>query len=565
MHSLKRYDRFKRGILLGLFFLFFSILFVFPLMKHGVLFYGDDMAYHINRINEIVANFKHGNYFPVIYTHYFRQIGYPLNIFYPWLTLIPFAIFRLTIQNPVTAIYIGIIFYTFLTFILMYWIGRKFLSTPATLIFSLLYIYSGYRTIDIYARFAVGEFLALTFLPLCFYGFYEILYGDRKYWPAFTIGSTLVVLSHLLSAFIVVFFLGIIFLVSLYWLKQRWQRVCTFLLSGILALFSSAIFLLPFIGQELFQKFAQPSPATLIPKSLPTLISASLSNNFNRVPDQGIYNIGFALLMVIILGLVYFKKLDFKYRIIYLLGTLTFLASSNIFPWNLAQPTFFNVIQFPFRLLILPTLLLSLSGAKIFELIWQDHSTFKAPVKLYQGLMMTAALLLIVLPWYSGTRAYREAATPAVKAYHQHDFNRSVAPILLYLTQYAPKKALPTSDDVINHIAVINGQKQQLTVIKGAPNTLKFVNKRFEKAQQVDLPMFYYKNLVATSGKHVLKITESTRGTVQIKRQGQFITPKIQIHYQLSAMDKSGIFISLITWLGLALIPFYRRYGWLKK
>lgn len=76
-----------------LLFIVLSFLFVLPLQKNGVIYFGDDMNYHVNRIIELIKNFKHGNLFPYIYTYTFDKVGYPLGIFYPWITLTPFAFF----------------------------------------------------------------------------------------------------------------------------------------------------------------------------------------------------------------------------------------------------------------------------------------------------------------------------------------------------------------------------------------------------------------------------------------------------------------------------------------
>ena len=39
-------------------------------------------------------NIKQGNWFIGIYTYSFGKIGYPLNMFYPWITLLPFALIK---------------------------------------------------------------------------------------------------------------------------------------------------------------------------------------------------------------------------------------------------------------------------------------------------------------------------------------------------------------------------------------------------------------------------------------------------------------------------------------
>lgn len=76
-----------------IFFITLSIWFIYPLQKSGVIYFGDDMEFHVNRILELINNLKRGNIYPYIYTYTFDKIGYPLGMFYPWITLLPFAFF----------------------------------------------------------------------------------------------------------------------------------------------------------------------------------------------------------------------------------------------------------------------------------------------------------------------------------------------------------------------------------------------------------------------------------------------------------------------------------------
>ena len=101
----------RTDVLIYLMFIFFSILFVLPICH---LRMSDDLAFHINRIQELSQCLRRGN-LPQIYTYTFGKFGYPIGIFYPQLTIIPFAIFSMILHSTVKGIYVGIIFFTFLT------------------------------------------------------------------------------------------------------------------------------------------------------------------------------------------------------------------------------------------------------------------------------------------------------------------------------------------------------------------------------------------------------------------------------------------------------------------
>ena len=115
----------RNGILITILFIFLSVLFIYPLQKQGIIYRSDDLAYHINRITELVANFRKGNFHPYIYTFSFNKVCFPLGIFYPWLTLVPFALFSILLGSNILGIYAGFAFYTFLTLLFVYICVRR--------------------------------------------------------------------------------------------------------------------------------------------------------------------------------------------------------------------------------------------------------------------------------------------------------------------------------------------------------------------------------------------------------------------------------------------------------
>ena len=50
-------------ILLTIVFIILSLIFVLPFAKMNTIFSGDDMYYHLQRINELINNFRNGNFF----------------------------------------------------------------------------------------------------------------------------------------------------------------------------------------------------------------------------------------------------------------------------------------------------------------------------------------------------------------------------------------------------------------------------------------------------------------------------------------------------------------------
>ena len=79
----------------------------------------------------------------------------------------------------------------------------------------MLQLFIAYRTADAFARFALGEFLGMVFLPLIIYGLYAVMYGKEKDWPYLALGLGKVIFSHNLSTamdlLVVIILFGLVF------------------------------------------------------------------------------------------------------------------------------------------------------------------------------------------------------------------------------------------------------------------------------------------------------------------------------------------------------------------
>lgn len=543
-----------------LFFISLSLLFVVPLQKNGVIYFGDDMNYHVNRIIELIKNFKHGNLMPYIYTYTFDKVGYPLGIFYPWITITPFAFFSILLGN-VNGIYAGFAFYTFLTLVFTYICVKKMnKSSFQANVVSIMYTFCAYRTIDAFSRFALGEFLGMVFLPLCIYGIYAVMFGNKKDWPFLAFGVSFTLLSHVLSTFIIALTLLIIFILCIWFVKDKADCLLQIIKAVIIAISSSAIFLFPFVEQELFQKYNPPSPYDVSQTAnyMDEIVMSSLRNSVLRYAPGRPYGIGIVLLLVIVFGLLLFKKFDLTSKIVYLLGVFSFICASSIFPWILFKHTPVSLIQFPIRILMITSILLSYSGGDVAEIVYREN-TFSITSKSF--FFKAAILLLIIMPWFSSINQLKSdplsnSTTNRVYTGSMKEYKVDSA---WYLDQYTPKKSMRYFKDLKNHIALINGRKKKIHKITSQPNEQIYNIRNLKSGDYIDLPIALYKNLhVYQNGKEI-KLMTGKRNTITFKAVS---SGKIVVKYVPSLIDKLGVLLSFVTWL-VALI--YVAYVYFKK
>ena len=552
MTVLKEYIKKHRSkIILELIFILLAILFVLPFVSHGFIPAGDDLGYHFDRVIEIADNFKHGNFFPQMYTYTFYRFGYLLNSFYPWLTIVPFAIFKNIFSNQVIAFAWGFGLYIFIGLNITYHVSNKLFKNKVQSFFTaLIYIFSGYLLTDGYSRFAFGEFIAMIFIPACFYGFYAVLFGNKKDWPYLAFGMSAIMLSHVLSTFIVTMTFTILFVVLFHWINDRKERIKRLAFAVGVFITSSAIFLLPFVQQELYQKFAQPSPMPLSgPNFGDNVISALNSNNGD--------NLGFIIISVLILGLIFWKALNKLEKSCYVIGTIVLAFTTSLFPWTMLTNTFLDVIQFTFRFDMVITILYAVVAGKIVRVVL-DKIFAKNNDRIKKSLVSVGALLIILVPWLGDVTNilnYQMAGTP-----EQYRFTKSYKLFTdqngLWMDQYTPEKGQSALGGVTERLAIVDGNQVQLHSkdIKSLPNGLKFTGNLVDSAKSVILPTYNYKNIhVYRNGKQI-KWSPNSQDLIQVDSGSGPITVK----YVLSFVDWLAIILSFATWI-IALVMYVRR------
>lgn len=164
------------------------------------LIVGHDIEYHAARINGIYEGIKAGQ-FPVrVNPVQLEGYGYISGIMYPQLFLYFPALlkfFNISTTLGLKLLFLGA---NLGTSILCYYSVKHICKNERVALYAtLLYVFNPYRLMNFYLRGAVGECLAMTFLPLVLWGTYEILWNNRKKWYLLTLGMCGVLNSHILS------------------------------------------------------------------------------------------------------------------------------------------------------------------------------------------------------------------------------------------------------------------------------------------------------------------------------------------------------------------------------
>lgn len=227
-----------------------------PLFIDGL--YGDDLLFHLWRIEAIKSGLEK-HIFPVkIYDIFMGGKGYASGVYYPDLFLYIPAVLRLfgvSLQVSVKALYLII---TIITTCNCYYVC-KYISDrqEVAIIVSFVWTTCNYRLEDMYVRAAIGETIALAFFPLVIGGIYVMLYEIGENWYKksigwLVVGMTGIIESHILSVELVVILGTLILGIHIGMVNKK--KILSILFSIISTLMINAGFLIPFATYMLSEK-----------------------------------------------------------------------------------------------------------------------------------------------------------------------------------------------------------------------------------------------------------------------------------------------------------------------
>ena len=338
--------------------LIFTAFISVPLFSSTHIIAGHDWIFHIMRIEGMKDSLA-GGQFPVKITGYsFNSYGEASGIFYPNLFLYIPAIFRLCNISVAVAYNLFCILINLATVLCTYWaFSRLFNSNCLGAITSMIYSGFFYRLIDIYSRAAIGEALAMAFMPLAVISLWLMLHRQTSYWIPFTIACTCVLQSHIISSLMLAAICICIILYSYRQLKQR-ENLTALTKSAIFILLLNIWFYVPFYN--FYHQFEFNMQNSILEDHI---LSNRVSTwaTFNYV--QGFF--GYAIVLVIALFIIkhFFKKhsginMTPAFYFMLLISIVTVILTFARTPWVILKTIPYvdrcmDVIQYPFRVMMI--------------------------------------------------------------------------------------------------------------------------------------------------------------------------------------------------------------------
>jgi hypothetical protein len=247
-------------------------------------------------------------------------------------------------------------------------------NKKSALISSFIYGFASYRLIDMFTRAALGETLAFVFSPIIIYGMYEIIYGDYKKFYILTIGMSGLILSHLISTYLIGIVLVIMCLVNIKKLFKEKKRILYLVLAALATVCLTAYFIFPMLEQMLSGKFIfnnLDETSKLLERSLP-IWSIFIEFPYHVLRKLWIpTGIGIGFIVLIYYYFKNFKNYDKFTHFCFITAMIFLICATNIFPWNLFQ-NILSPIQFPWRFYFISVLLLSVGSGLMLSKSTKD-------------------------------------------------------------------------------------------------------------------------------------------------------------------------------------------------
>lgn len=558
-----------------LYFLLLSVIMFWPLHHMTYLYRGQDLKFHISRIEELYHCLRDGGFFVYLSTYTGNKIGIATNVFYPNLFIYLYAGLRFIIRNPIKAVYIGTWLVNLLSLLSSYFSYKIFSkSNLKAFLFANIFGLSTYRYTDILWRFDLGEFIALIFVPLTLVAFYEMLYERKEqYWPLLAIGMAGLLYSHMMTVMIMTAFLLLVYLCSLPKLKER-KTVFLHLAYAALSFIVLGLgFLVSFFKFYTSGSIRHPKlPFTFLNSAyVPSqLFNATINNQLVRP-----FNLGLISLFIIGLVIFNYKKIDRFYRYLFWLAMIFLWMATRLFPWSVVPDTITTMLQFPYRFLMLAAIFMAAVGAEVIA----NFTGGKVIAALLPFMLLISVASVYHFVDYGNRKVdiVYEQMDPYVhprlmtkEQQHIHpsrfDLHQYYANLLGTKTHYGYNDYAPwqmkvdEQDDlnnfkqIIKHRYQINGHGYPLEKLASIPNGLVMKLKLEKGAPKVSLPFYIYQHndyqLVVNGQSKKVKSDQFYNLQTDLKK-GQ---NTIRVQYIPAT---SQIVAVVISWLGFVILLLY--------
>ena len=515
----------------------------------------DDGWLHLLRLIGVDNSFTNGT-FPLVAPYFCNNWGYSMTAFYP--PIVTFIPYLLGIISGSFSIGLKLFatLATILSGIFMYNFVNEATKKKGIAFFSaIIYMTFPYRLEDVYNRYAIGEFTAFVFIPLVFQGLYNLLHGDKKRHFYIAIGATGLLLSHTISTLYTAVFcvFYILFNVKTFFKKDV---IIKCVINGVFILLMSLMFLLPILEFKSQTEYSIFRPEVM--KTGSQYMPDKTIKPWQFLKDKGEENgvsfvVGIPFILMVAIGILVYSKIDKKHKDFYLisaiLGIISFVMCTNLFPWAI-MPNFLCNIQYPWRMLGFAMFFFSpICAMNIYYLAKATNR------KWLQNLVYIIFIIVIMIFTAIELKTYKTEDKTIDKKYEQEIKENPEIHYFSINRDYMPLKALVKQRTYLlsrsDSVYILSGKAEIIKEEKEALY-LEVELQNGEKGTELELPFLFYPGYDVKLQYEDLEVnletSETENGFIKIVIPDDFTEGKIIVNYTATILDKvayilSGVFI----------------------
>ena len=545
-----------------------SLIAAIPLINLRI--YGTDDGYvHMLRIFGMEQILKEQNFPPFIYSKFANGFGYAINLFYsPIVTYGPlfFRIFGLHYYTCLKLFaYSTILISCFTMYNFLYDVSKK---REIAILGAVIYAFIPYRLETIFNRFAIGEFTAYIFFPMLFHGLFNLLKGDGKKHYYIAIAAIGLILTHTISTEYSAIFALLYIVFNFKQLKNK-GVIRKIAINVIFILAITTFFTVPLMEHKILGNYVIFNSTSM--KSLPSDVQNStikISQLFKDIGEvNGVsFKIGIPLIILTLLGIVSYKKVDKNIRSEYITFTVIAMISlamvTKLFPW-IIMPKILTTLQFAWRMQAFFEFALSIICAinlyYFIDIICKKSSKNSKDTKvhtktenLYNMLLLFAIIVIITSMMkidYNYSYEKEKFLTDEEYETKINEKNSIWSINREYLPEKVDVKKLGKSylDYRENRVYVLDGNA---TIIneKKEDLQLEFDIENYKANTILELPYTYYLGYTVTTEQNKkIQMFESDNGMLAIKLDENIESAHITVKYTGTIIEKVSYLISAIS------------------
>ena len=217
---------------------------------------GDDLSFHLSMVNDLLYGFEHG-YFSYS-TNHLHMGGFAIFnfAFYGPVTHYGAALFTLLFSwagaTPISGLKFVVIMSASIGGAYMYRLAYKMSNknVSVALISAIIFVFLPYRIFCALARCAYAESIAISFIPMAFYGAYSFIHDEEYHvspYVAFACGAILLILTHAFTALVTAIF-GLLYILfnikAIIKRRRNYQAIISFAAVAVVVTMCSLFYVL---------------------------------------------------------------------------------------------------------------------------------------------------------------------------------------------------------------------------------------------------------------------------------------------------------------------------------